>query len=86
MSIIIITITHQNGDAWWGIFSALSISTTNAEVKNYFQLVKSANISNMYQTSDYSQPHCSLHLQQNGEETLVCNLGMNLEMNSKCYL
>ena len=37
-----------------GVFSALSISTTNAEVKNYFQLVKSANISNMYQTSDNS--------------------------------
>ena len=54
-----------------GVFSALSISTTNAEVKNYFQLVKSANISNMYQTSDYSQPHYSLHVQQNGEETLV---------------
>ena len=69
-----------------GVFSALSISTTNAEVKNYFQLVKSANISNMYQTSDYSQPHYSLHVQQNGEETLVCNLGMNWDMNSKCYL
>ena len=66
-----------------GVFSALSISTTNAEVKNYFQLVKSANISNMYQTSDYNQPH---YVQQNGEETLVCNLGMNWDMNSKCYL
>ena len=52
MSIIIITITHQNGDAWRGIFSARSISTTNAEMKNYFQLVQCVYISNMYQTSD----------------------------------
>ena len=52
VSIIIITITHQNGDAWRGIFSVQSISTTNAEMKNYFQLVQCVYISNLYQTSD----------------------------------
>ena len=55
VSIIIITITHQNEDAWRGnIFSAQSISTTNAEMKNYFQLVQCVYISNMYQSSDQS--------------------------------
>ena len=70
-----------------GVFSAQSISTTNAEVKNYFQLVKSADISNMYQTSDKSAPlltSCTTNI--NGEETLVCNLGMNWDVNSKYYL
>ena len=33
-----------------------------------------------------SQPHYSLHLQQNGEKTLVWNLEMNWDVNSKHYL
>ena len=33
-----------------------------------------------------SQPYYSLHLHQNGEKTLVWNLGMNSDVNSKHYL
>ena len=71
-----------------GVFSAQSISTTNAEVKNYFQLVKSANISNMYQTSDYSQPSPITHFMYNKmvRKPWVCNLGMNWDVNSKYFL
>ena len=68
VSIIIITITHQNGDAWQGI-------DTVGTVCIYFNTKPVT-----------SQPHYSLHLQQNGEKTLVWNLGMNWDVNSKYYL